>query len=188
MIKFIDDSLINDDIYVLVFSASWVNNSNFSKNINKIESEFSFIKFILVDVDISYVLVKKYNVERLPSIIIVKNGLCEARLEGVSLITPLRTFFRKIKFEKEEIMENIKNNVELSGEALLIWNEIRQVDLNLFALPGQILENHATVIPFSDKELYLILKSTAVLPALEQVLGSKFSVQQTDRYTIISRA
>jgi hypothetical protein len=52
-----------------------------------------------------------------------------------------------------------------------IWNRIKDIDLELFALPDQFVEVNATpVMDISDTELHLLLKADAVLPQLEEKL------------------
>ena len=59
--------------------------------------------------------------------------------------------------------------------------------LNIYALPNQKVSNHVTVLEVPGDELYLKLKSTAVLPALEESLGSKYEVELSEKYTIVRR-
>jgi len=52
-----------------------------------------------------------------------------------------------------------------------IWDRIKDIDLELFALPDQYVEVNATpVLDISDTELHLLLKAEAVLPQLEEKL------------------
>ena len=52
-----------------------------------------------------------------------------------------------------------------------IWNRIKDIDLEMFALPNQFVEVNATpIFDISDKELHLLLKADAALPQLEEKL------------------
>lgn len=77
---------------------------------------------------------------------------------------------------------------------VLIWDKIKSIDLELFALKDQFVEKHVTpVIDMSkDGELWLIIKTQAALPQLELVLsavkspsGRSFEVEQKDKFTIV---
>lgn len=68
-----------------------------------------------------------------------------------------------------------------------IWSEISALPLNIFSLPRQTVEMHAARIPIPGRDLLLKLKSTAVLPALEMTLGSKYEIETNDKFTIVRR-
>lgn len=78
-------------------------------------------------------------------------------------------------------------------EADRIWKAIKGLELELFALPAQQLEKHATRFPVSDDAVHLRLKSQAVLPALEEALKSVpvkdkskvWDVSQTERFVVV---
>jgi|ERR1035438_9745603 hypothetical protein len=91
-------------------------------------------------------------------------------------------------------------------EAQLIWEEIENLTIQMFGLPGQTVAHHCTVVPIEPTHLYVTIRSPAVLPALEVSLkehadkvaaimkrsggvnNSVFTVEQADKYIIISRA
>lgn len=52
-----------------------------------------------------------------------------------------------------------------------IWAEIKGLELGVYSLPDQLVEHHVKRMKVTDDALYLSLKSSAVLPALEEVLG-----------------
>lgn len=78
-----------------------------------------------------------------------------------------------------------------------IWEEIRKLNIEIFGLPGQMIENHSTRILGSPNEVLLKLKSSAVLPALEQLLtvdsngkpltNPKFKIDQLEHFISIKR-
>lgn len=68
-----------------------------------------------------------------------------------------------------------------------MWNEIKNLPINVFGLTDRVL-NYAKKIDLeSPGELYLSLKASAVVPALEESLGKKFSVETADKYIIVRR-
>lgn len=74
-----------------------------------------------------------------------------------------------------------------------IWNRIKDLQLDLFGLPDQIIKNNVTRVNVADDKLYLTLKSPAVLPAIEEALvklkmpeNQSFEISQAKNYTIIS--
>jgi len=79
-----------------------------------------------------------------------------------------------------------------------IWEEIRRLNIEVFGLPGQTVEGHTTRILGSPNEVLLKLKSSAVLPALEQLLtvdsngrplaNPKFKIEQLEHFISIKRA
>jgi len=69
----------------------------------------------------------------------------------------------------------------------VIWDEIRNLTIEMFALPGQIVEMHCRPVPIDTVNLYLVASSSAVLPSLEVSLGSKFGVELADKYLVVTR-
>ena len=69
-----------------------------------------------------------------------------------------------------------------------IWNEIKDKNIEMFALPDQQVNMHAHPIVVEPSKLYLITNSTAVLPSLEAAIGKKYTVELADKYVIVSRA
>src|SRR4051812_319370 len=107
----IDESSLQVGLIAIHFNATWLPNSlKLKKTYLKLEAEFPEITFFTVDVDIVPVLVSRYSIENIPSTIVLYNGNILSKIEGVYLIAPLRTFFRKALKEKEdEIMVKKKS-------------------------------------------------------------------------------
>jgi hypothetical protein len=77
-------------------------------------------------------------------------------------------------------------------KADFIWEMIKDRPIQVFALPNQTVKDHCTMYPIDPEAVYLRLKSTAVLTALEEVLKNvpisqheMFDVSQTPTYTIL---
>ncbi len=66
-----------------------------------------------------------------------------------------------------------------------IWNEIKDVEINLFALPKKI-EDCCSPRPFEPSKLYLAYTVGAVLPAVEEALKKKYIVELSDKYITVS--
>jgi len=102
----------------------------------------------------------------------------------------------KIKNDKsaaakaQEELQAKKATVEaaLEGtEAGAIWNEIKDKDLEMFALPEQKIHQHAAPTVVEPSKLYLLTKASAALPAIETAVGKKYNVERVDRYVVVSR-
>lgn len=79
-------------------------------------------------------------------------------------------------------------------EADKIWEVIKNVTLDIFALPNQKVHDYFTPISVEPSKLYLQYKVSAALPALEEslhkrhvegILSMKFVVSTTDRYVVV---
>lgn len=73
-------------------------------------------------------------------------------------------------------------------EAGKIWAEIKDKDIEMFALPAQKVSDHCEPVNIEPSKLYLTIRSSAALPALEFSCGKEYSVQMNDRFVIVSRA
>jgi hypothetical protein len=71
--------------------------------------------------------------------------------------------------------------------AQMMWNEIKDLPIQMFGLPGQTVAMHTTPTAVEPSRLYLILRSSAALPALEEAIKEKFTVEMVDKYAIVSR-
>jgi hypothetical protein len=74
-------------------------------------------------------------------------------------------------------------------DAEKIWDEIKSLPIDMFALPNQVVSDHVHPIPQIDPaKLYTTVRSTATLPSLEATVGKRFVVELADKFVIISRA
>jgi len=91
-------------------------------------------------------------------------------------------------------------------EAQLIWDEIKDLPIQMFGLPNQTVELHCTPVAIEPTHLYVTIRSSAVLPALETSLkeyadnvsavmkksgginNSVFTVEMADKFVIVTRA
>lgn len=72
-------------------------------------------------------------------------------------------------------------------EAQKIWEEIRQVQLNMFALPGQTVEMYCKVYPIEPSRVYMTVKVSAVLAALEDTLGKWYNFDTAGKFVLVTR-
>ncbi len=87
-----------------------------------------------------------------------------------------------------QINKNVQAVDKLEGEAAAIWNEIKDKNIDMFALPDQKIHMHCRPTPVEPSKLYLLTTSSAVLPSLEVAVGKGFTVELNDKYTIVARA
>jgi hypothetical protein len=68
-----------------------------------------------------------------------------------------------------------------------IWESIRGLPIEIFSLPNQKIEDHATLVTNTPTQLYLKPKSPAVVAVIEGALpGGKYKVEFIDQYIVIS--
>lgn len=68
----------------------------------------------------------------------------------------------------------------------MIWNEIENMPLQMFGLPGQTVAMHCTPVPIEPSKLYVSIRSQATLPALETALSDRFIVEMVDKWVAIA--
>jgi len=80
-------------------------------------------------------------------------------------------------------------------EADKIWEVIKDVNLDIFALPNQKVHDYFTPISIEPSKLYLLHKVSSALPALEEslvkryvegILSTKYVVSTTAKYVVVN--
>jgi hypothetical protein len=71
-------------------------------------------------------------------------------------------------------------------EAEKIWSEIRNRPIDMFGLPNQTVEQHATPQYIDPNKLFLVTRSSAVLPSLE-IACKEFTFELAGRFVLVSR-
>ena len=70
-----------------------------------------------------------------------------------------------------------------------LWEKLENMQVEMFALPGQTVKQYCEPIPIEDSKLYL--KPTkapgAFLPALETALGNSYNIELVDQYIVVSQ-
>lgn len=72
-------------------------------------------------------------------------------------------------------------------ESEKIWDEIKDLPIDMFSLPNQKVSDHVVKKPLPGNKLYVTLNSSAVITALEAAVAGRFDLEQADKYIIISR-
>lgn len=81
------------------------------------------------------------------------------------------------KQEKNEVQINMADQ---------IWNEIKDLKIDIYSLPNQRISDHCTEIKIEPTKLYLQSKIPAIIPFLESIIPNKFQVYLVDKYICIS--
>lgn len=68
-----------------------------------------------------------------------------------------------------------------------IWEEIKDLPIEMFSLPNQKVSDYVTKVKLPGKHLTVTLKVSSVLTSLEYTLGSKFEVGQNEKFVTVSR-
>ncbi|MDP2683528.1 MAG: hypothetical protein Q8P20_00575 [bacterium] len=65
-----------------------------------------------------------------------------------------------------------------NDEGDLIWEELRNLPIEMFALPNQRVEDHILRVKGVPGKLYVKARSSAVLPALEILLNGQKAIEK----------
>lgn len=94
----------------------------------------------------------------------------------------------KDKKEEEEKKPTLPDT-----EATKLWNRIKELPIEVFALPDQTVEMYCRYVPVDPQKVFVLIKSSAVLPALENSLrmlrlkpNEIWDIEQAPPYTVIS--
>lgn len=82
--------------------------------------------------------------------------------------------------------KNKEHNAE-ETVAEKLWNEIKNKNIDMFALPNQVVEQYCKPVNIEPSKLYLLTSASSVLPSLEVALGPKFTVERLDKYLVVSK-
>lgn len=67
-----------------------------------------------------------------------------------------------------------------------IWEEIKDKQVNMFALPNQKVSNFCQPKLVEPSKCYLTYTVTSILPALESALGANYKVELAGRFLTVS--
>lgn len=81
----------------------------------------------------------------------------------------------------------VVDKVKTADDSEKMWEEISHLPIQVYALSGQRVEHHVSRLQVPGKTLFLKLKSSSVLPALEEAVGSRFAVEVAEGYICIKR-
>jgi thioredoxin 1 len=103
MLNVTDDSdfQVDSGIHAVKFGATWCGPcKRMEPTLAQLESEFSMIEFIAVDVEQVPSLAQKYRIRTVPTLVFLKDGQEVNRVSGLSLIEPLRKILRDLTKEE----------------------------------------------------------------------------------------
>lgn len=72
-------------------------------------------------------------------------------------------------------------------EADKLWNQIKDLKIEMFALPDQTVSKYCIKAVVEPSKLYLLSNVGAFLPALEMALNNKYLVETMDKYIVVSK-
>lgn len=73
-------------------------------------------------------------------------------------------------------------------EAEKIWDEIKGLKIEMFALPNQQVQHYCKPVSIDPAKLFLVVTAGSVLPSLESVVSPKYVVEKQDKFLIVSPA
>ena len=78
---------------------------------------------------------------------------------------------------------------QLQGKAKVLWAKIKNLKVEMFALPEQYVNKYCAPLPIVEDQLYLSYKVTSFLPSLEEAIkksyGNSITVELEDRYLVV---
>lgn len=80
-----------------------------------------------------------------------------------------------------------KKSNDPKTEGDLIWDELSQLEINAFSIPGQKVLNQAEFHTSLGSEAIIKLKAPAIFPFLEDQFGKKFKFENFEGYIKVSR-
>jgi hypothetical protein len=69
-----------------------------------------------------------------------------------------------------------------------IWEEIKDLKIDMFALADQRVHMYCKPVPIDPSKLFLVYTAGSVLPALEAAVYPKYVVERADKFIIVSAA
>lgn len=92
-----NEFIVHSEIQSLYFYASWMPYHNkMLIMINKMEEKYKNIEFIAVDVDHFKSLCKRFLIDSIPTVLILKNGFEIKRINGTVLTSAFKSAFADI--------------------------------------------------------------------------------------------
>lgn len=86
-----------------------------------------------------------------------------------------------------EAMAAARSAAEAQTPAQVMWNEIKDLPIQMFGLPGQSVAMHANPVWIEPSKLYLTIRSSATLPSLEESIKGRFNVELVDKFVVVTR-
>jgi hypothetical protein len=69
-----------------------------------------------------------------------------------------------------------------------IWDEIKDLTIEMFALPNQKVHQYCSPVTIDPSKLFLLTSAGSVLTALEAVVKPKYVVERQERFVVVTPA
>jgi len=79
------------------------------------------------------------------------------------------------------------SNKKIENTSEKIWEEIKNLKLELFGLPNQFVHLRCKPVEIDPSRLFLKIDAGAVFSALETLLAPKYTVEMSNNFVIISK-
>ncbi len=77
-------------------------------------------------------------------------------------------------------------NIVTETMAEKIWNELKDENITIFALPNQKVNMYCKPVSIEPNKLYLLPTIGIMLPTLEKIVKNKYFIEKIDKYIVIS--
>lgn len=91
------------------------------------------------------------------------------------------------KKSDKNVAAQLQAKQKVVSEADKIWEDIKDIKLEMFALPNQYVNMFCKKVNIEPTKCYMVASASATLPALEVALKDKYNVEQMDKYIVISK-
>lgn len=82
--------------------------------------------------------------------------------------------------------EKTEKKTESKTVAEKIWDEIKDLEIEMFALPNQQVHHYCKPVSIDPSKLFLTFTVGSVLPSLEAAVSPKYSVEKQDKFLVVS--
>ena len=69
-----------------------------------------------------------------------------------------------------------------------IWDEIKDLNIEMFALPDQRVHQYCKPVTIDPSKLFLLTSAGSVLTALETAVSPKYVVERQERFVVVTPA
>lgn len=69
-----------------------------------------------------------------------------------------------------------------------MWDEIKDLKIEMFALPDQRVNMYCKPVEIDPSKLFLLVTAGSVLTALELVISPKYVIEKMDRFLVVTPA
>lgn len=82
--------------------------------------------------------------------------------------------------------EKTEKKTEVKTAAEKIWDDIKDLSIEMFALPNQQVHHYCKPVSVDPSKLFLTVTAGSVLPSLEAAVSPKYTVEKQDRFLVVS--